>query len=68
MLKAFKDTTGSIYPFAHITSAYKVHATSIAFRILHSEHTPSIFFDSEKERNTQFANFEKWLTTTPNLL
>ena len=65
MLQAFKSMDGKLAPFTSITQAYKDGSYFIQLQII-GGHKAAFCFKYKEERDQQFDNFEKWLTTKTN--
>ena len=66
MLQAFKSSDGTLIPFASIAQAYKEDFRHTRILTRGRERGDSFCFNSVEDRDQQFANFEKWLTTKTN--
>lgn len=66
MLAAFKSNDGKLVPFTSVTQACKDGSYYMQLLLMGRERVDSFFFKSEEERDQQFDNFEKWLTTKTN--
>ena len=66
MLQAFKSMDGKLAPFTSITQAYKDGSYFIQLLIMGRSERLAYCFKYKEERDQQFDNFEKWLTTKTN--
>ncbi len=66
MLAAFKSRDGKLVPFTSVTQACKDGSYYMRLLLMGRERVDSFCFNSVEDRDQQFANFEKWLTTKTN--
>ena len=66
MLQAFKSKDGKLVPFTSVVQAYKGGSYYMQLLLMGRERADSFCFNSVEDRDQQFTNFEKWLTTKTN--